>query len=155
MPDTKADNVIIDSSKEAYKFATIGSKNHSMKEINITLKEDYTGDITFYNDSDWLPDLYSVTIKSNQPIVVEPKTEIKSFNQDTGTVTFIRGKDLPDNAVVIVAGYSSKGILTDIKTAQVGAGSEVTVGKIVGDSIKVCIWESIENMIPLCNTYTK
>ncbi len=155
LPDTKADNVIIDSSKEAYKFATIGSKNHSMKEINITLKEDYTGDITFYNDSDWLPDLYSVTIKSNQPIVVEPKTEIKSFNQDTGTVTFIRGKDLPDNAVVIVAGYSSKGILTDIKTAQVGAGSEVTVGKIVGDSIKVCIWESIENMIPLCNTYTK
>ena len=126
-----------------------------MKEIKITLKENYTGDITFYNDSNWLPDLYSVTIKSHQPIPEKTKTEITAFNQETGTVTLTRGENLPDNAIVIVTGYNSNGSITDIKNTPVGAGNEVTVGKVTGDSVKICIWNSLENMIPLCNAYTK
>lgn len=148
LPGAEASSFTADNSAAAYDFATIGTKTHHMKEITLNLSEDYTGDITFYNDQSWLPDLYSVVIKSNStPIAV---TAITGYTD--GVVSITKGADFPAEAVVVAAGYTD-GALVDMKQAAVGDGNEINVGTVEGDSVKVFLWDSLDSMIPLCAAY--
>lgn len=149
LPGAVAGAVTVDSSKPAYPFATMGNKTHHMKEINLTVTQDYTGDITFYNDSGWLPDLYSVVIMDN---TLSESTAITGYDPETGIVSITRGIDFPQSAVVIAAGYTN-GVVTDFKYAPVGAEGDVAVGTVTGDTQKIYLWESLESMRPLCEAY--
>ena len=122
-----------------------------MKEITLTLSADYSGDVTFYNDNGWLPDLYSLVIKSNGGSTGQ--TAITGYDGSTGIVSIVKGSDFPAKAVVVLAGYSN-GTLTDIKYAPVGAENDIEVGTVEGDTYKIFLWDSLEGMQPLCEEYT-
>ena len=151
LPNADPADFTVDSSKAAYDFAEIGSKTHHMKEITLTLSADYSGDVTFYNDNGWLPDLYSLVIKSNGGSTGQ--TAITGYDGSTGIVSIVKGSDFPAKAVVVLAGYSN-GTLTDIKYAPVGAENDIEVGTVEGDTYKIFLWDSLEGMQPLCEEYT-
>ena len=152
LPDAAPGMVTVDPSKPSYAFATIGTKTHNMKEISLTVNQDYTGDITFYNENGWLPDLYSLVIMNDNAPQPQPVTEITGYSKDTGVVSISRGEDFPENAVVVAAGYTND-VLTDVKYAAVGSSNEIEVGTVAGDTVKVYLWDSLENMNPLCEAY--
>ena len=152
LPDAAPGMVTVDASKPSYAFATIGTKTHNMKEISLTVSQDYTGDITFYNENGWLPDLYSLVIMNDNAPQPQLVTEITGYSKDTGVVSISRGEDFPENAVVVAAGYTDD-VLTDVKYAAVESSNEIEVGTVAGDTVKVYLWDSLENMNPLCEAY--
>lgn len=170
LPESSA--YTVDTSKDSYEFATIGTKTHRMKEISLTLTEDYNGDITFYNENGWLPDVYSVTIVNadalDTPSTPEPSPEVTpspspevtpspspdtfSINGNTITVT------LPNvsNAVLIKVTFDENGRIAKLTSTTLtfeNDSASATLDKIENGD-KIMILDSLSYIKPLTDAVT-
>ncbi len=91
--------------------------------------------------------------KDNEPVRLSLLTgrDTAIAGYEAGIVYVRPGNGYVGGAVA-ACGYTD-GVLTDIKTATVGAGNTAEVGEVSGDTVKVFLWDSLESMTPLCKPY--
>lgn len=138
------DNGVTISEIKQYSFAT---NKLVMHEAEITVNKEYNGEITFYNSTTWLPDLYAVKLV---PHAITPSAE---YNKTDRQADIISAEDC--TAAVIFAAYNSEGVLVSVSAKEntelkKGSQSVKPDGNFNDntDRIEVLVWDSLDSMKP-------
>ena len=148
-----ADNNVTVSPIKQYAFAT---NKLIMHEAEITVNKEYNGEITLYNSTTWLPDLYSVKLV---PQTEAPPTETPTYtwkaeyNKNDGQAEITAAEDC--GATVIFAAYNSEGILESLSVREnikLKKGNQnIKPDEKFNDDvfrIEVFVWDSLDSMKP-------
>lgn len=139
-----ADNNVTVSPIKQYAFA---ANKLIMHEAEITVNKEYNGEVTFYNSTMWLPDLYAVKFV---PQTINPSAE---YNKTDRQAQITVAEDC--NAAVVFAAYNSDGILESLsvrENTKLKKGSQnIKPEENFNDNVfrvEVFVWDSLENMKP-------
>lgn len=99
----------------------------------------------------------STLIKDNEnaALTVDVGRETAITGYEDGVVHIRPGNDFNPNSVAVVCGYTD-GVLTGIRYSAPEYGitdCTANVGEVSGDTVKIYLWDSLESMQPLCNSY--
>ncbi len=133
---------------------SIATTIYSVIEFDVDVKSEYNGDITFYDSTTWLPDLYGVKLVPADPFLIETYTE------DNGDTRFVVTNNTEESVDVqlILASYDTDGRFKNVisgnpMTIAAGESESITENISVPGEYKLFIWDGIGSMIPLRNSY--